>query len=75
MTQEAAERHGLPQGAGQVDRRQHIVDNVYGNIVEAANPTGLLPVWDQCVDKAVVDKLGFKYNPTDAKQILTDAGY
>ena len=28
-----------------------IVNNVYGNIVKAANPTGLLPTWDQFVDQ------------------------
>jgi peptide/nickel transport system substrate-binding protein len=52
-----------------------IVNNVYGNIVAAANPTGLLPMWDKFVDKTVVAKYGYKYNPTDAKKILTAAGY
>ncbi len=52
-----------------------IVNNVYGQIVQAANPTGLLPNWNQFVDKAVVAKYGYKYNPTDAKKILTAAGY
>jgi peptide/nickel transport system substrate-binding protein len=52
-----------------------IVNNVYGQIVQAANPTGLLPTWNQFVDKSVVAKYGTKYNPTDAKKILTAAGY
>ncbi len=52
-----------------------IVNNVYGQIVQAANPTGLLPNWNQFVDKSVVAKYGYTYNPTDAKKILTAAGY
>ncbi len=52
-----------------------IVNNVYGQIVQAANPTGLLPTWNQFVDKSVVAKYGYTYNPTDAKKILTAAGY
>ncbi len=52
-----------------------IVEKVFGNIVAAASPTGLLPVWEQCVDQAVVDELGFSYDPEAAKQMLADAGY
>jgi peptide/nickel transport system substrate-binding protein len=52
-----------------------IVSRDYGNMVEAANPTGLLPTWDKYVDQAVVDKLGTSYDPDKAKQILADAGY
>ena len=52
-----------------------IVNNVYGQIVQAANPTGLLPNWNQFVDKTVVAKYGYTYNPTDAKKILKAAGY
>ena len=52
-----------------------VVNNVYGNIVAASNVTGLLPLWDKFVDKSVVAKYGYKYNPTDAKKILAAAGY
>jgi len=52
-----------------------IVNKVYGNIVQAADPTGLLPTWDKYVDAAQRDTLGFKYNPEKAKKILADAGY
>ncbi len=52
-----------------------IVTKVYGNIVAKANPTGLLPVWGQYVDQAVVNELGFTYNPGEARRILAAAGY
>jgi peptide/nickel transport system substrate-binding protein len=52
-----------------------IVNVVYGNIVKAADPTGLLPTWEQFVDQDVVDELGFSYDPELAKQLLADAGY
>ena len=52
-----------------------IVDVVYGNIVSKASPTGLLPVWEQWVDQAVVDELGFSYDPEAARAMLAEAGY
>jgi peptide/nickel transport system substrate-binding protein len=52
-----------------------IVEGVYGKIVKAANPTGLLPTWDSFVDGAVVNELGFKFDTAQAKKILADAGY
>jgi peptide/nickel transport system substrate-binding protein len=52
-----------------------IVENVYQNIVTAANPTGLLPIWEQYVDQDVVDELGFSYDPDEARRLLADAGY
>ncbi len=52
-----------------------IVEVVYGNIVQAAGPTGLLPIWDEYIDQAVVDELGFSYNPDEARSILANAGY
>lgn len=52
-----------------------IVTRVYGNIVQKANPTGLLPVWERFVERDVVKELGFSYDPNRAKQILSQAGY
>jgi len=52
-----------------------IVNVVYGGMVLPANPTGLLPNWDKYIDQAVVDELGFSYDPEQAKKILADAGY
>lgn len=52
-----------------------IVQQDYGNIVQAANSTGLLPIWDQYVDQDVVDELGFSYDPEQAGTILANAGY
>jgi peptide/nickel transport system substrate-binding protein len=54
---------------------QQIVETDYGNIVQAANPTGLLPIWDQYVDQTAVQELGFRYDPDVAKHTLADAGY
>ncbi len=52
-----------------------IVNGPYGNMVEPANPTGLLPVWDEYIDQQVVDELGFSYDPDLARDMLADAGY
>ncbi len=52
-----------------------IVNKVYGNIVKAADPTGLLPTWDKYIDTAQRDALGFKYDPAKARQMLAAAGY
>ena len=51
-----------------------IVEKDYGNIVAAANPTGLLPIWDQYVDQNVAAS-GFSYDPAKAKQLLADGGF
>lgn len=52
-----------------------IVTRVYGNIVKKADPTGLLPTWEQFVDQDVVKELGFSYDPDKARSILAEAGY
>jgi len=52
-----------------------IVTADYGNIVQKANPTGLLPTWDKWIDKAQANKLGFKYNVAGAKALLAANGY
>jgi peptide/nickel transport system substrate-binding protein len=52
-----------------------IVNNVYGNIVAAANPTGLLPSWSQYINQSLVKQYGFTYNPGGAKALLKSAGY
>ena len=52
-----------------------IVEKDYTGIVKAADPTGLLPIWDKYIDKDQVKELGWSYDPEKAKKILADAGY
>jgi len=52
-----------------------IVSVDYANLVAKANPTGLLPTWKKYVSKSTVQKYGFAYNPSKAKQLLQAAGY
>ena len=52
-----------------------IVTQDYQNLVLPASPTGLLPTWSTYVDKNAVAENGFKYSPTNAVKLLTDAGY
>jgi peptide/nickel transport system substrate-binding protein len=54
---------------------QNVVVKDYGNIVAAADPTGLLPVWDKYIDKAQVKSLGMTFNTAKAKADLKAAGY
>jgi peptide/nickel transport system substrate-binding protein len=68
---DAAFRRAL---AASIDTKK-IVEGVYGNIVQAANPTGLLPVWDKFVDPAAVSQNGFSFDTAKAKKTLADAGY
>ncbi|MGW4793843.1 ABC transporter substrate-binding protein [Nonomuraea sp. NPDC004297] len=60
--------------ASSVDVKK-IVEGVYGNLVKAASPTGLLPQWDAYVDQGVVSSSGFAFDPAKAKKLLADAGY
>jgi peptide/nickel transport system substrate-binding protein len=52
-----------------------IVSSVYTGLVQAANPTGLLPNLNNYIDQSVVKQYGFSYNPTLAKQYLAKSGY
>jgi peptide/nickel transport system substrate-binding protein len=52
-----------------------IIDKAYQGLVNKASPTGLLPIWNKWIDKKVVAKNGFSYNPTKAKALLAAAGY
>jgi len=52
-----------------------IVNKVYGNIVAAADPTGLLPTWEKYIDTAQRSELGFSYDPQKAERLLAAAGY
>ncbi|MBV9451206.1 MAG: ABC transporter substrate-binding protein [Streptosporangiaceae bacterium] len=54
---------------------QQIVQAVYGGIVQAASPTGLVPTLSSYVDSNVVRQFGFSYNPSLAKQYLAKSGY
>ncbi|WP_372500136.1 ABC transporter substrate-binding protein [Sphaerisporangium perillae] len=60
--------------ANSIDTKK-IVEGVYGNLVKAANPTGLLPQWDKYIDQNVVSQNGFGYDKDKAKKLLADAGY
>ncbi|HEX2131115.1 MAG TPA: ABC transporter substrate-binding protein [Actinophytocola sp.] len=52
-----------------------IVNSVYGQIVSAADPTGLLPTWNQYINEDVVDQHGFSFDTQEARRLLTQAGY
>ncbi len=54
---------------------ENVVVKDYGNIVVAADPTGLLPVWSKYVDTAQVKALGATFNTAKAKADLAAAGY
>jgi peptide/nickel transport system substrate-binding protein len=54
---------------------QSVVVKDYGNIVAAADPTGLLPVWSKYIDSAQVKALGATFNTAKAKADLAAAGY
>ncbi|MFE1169852.1 ABC transporter substrate-binding protein [Nocardiopsis sp. NPDC058789] len=52
-----------------------IIEGPYSNLVEGANPTGLLPQWDEYIDHDLVDEKGYTYNPDEAVALLEEAGY
>jgi peptide/nickel transport system substrate-binding protein len=54
---------------------QDIVNKVYGNIVSASDPTGLLPNFSKYIDTAVTKSLGFSFSTAKAKSMLAAAGY
>ncbi|MDA2809117.1 ABC transporter substrate-binding protein [Nocardiopsis sp. RSe5-2] len=54
---------------------QAIADGPYGGIVAPADPTGLLPAWEQYVDQDLVEEEGFSHDPEEARSILEEAGY
>jgi len=52
-----------------------IIKYAFAHLVQAANPTGLLPTLEKYVDQDVVARLGFGYNPDQAELTLAEAGY
>ncbi|MFC3996827.1 ABC transporter substrate-binding protein [Nocardiopsis sediminis] len=52
-----------------------IIEGPYGGLVEPADPTGLLPIWDDYIDTATVEEHGFGHDPAEAETLLADAGY
>jgi len=54
---------------------QQIVEGPYSNLVEPANPTGLLPEWGDYIDHDLVEEEGFTFDPDRAAEILEEAGY
>lgn len=54
---------------------QNVVIKDYGNIVAAADPTGLLPTWSKYIDTAQVKALGATFDTAKAKAALKAAGY
>ncbi|MEU3017864.1 ABC transporter substrate-binding protein [Nocardiopsis sp. NPDC007018] len=52
-----------------------IVEGPYTNLVEPADPTGLLPQWEEFIDHELVADEGFTYDSTEAVAILEEAGY
>ncbi|WP_017571927.1 ABC transporter substrate-binding protein [Nocardiopsis halotolerans] len=52
-----------------------IVEGPYANLVQPANPTGLLPEWDAYIDHELVSEEGFSHDAAEAVAILEEAGY
>lgn len=54
---------------------EQIVNGAYGNIVQAAHPSGLLPAFEEYYVDSVADEHGFSFDTAAAQTILADAGY
>jgi peptide/nickel transport system substrate-binding protein len=53
----------------------HVVTADYGNLVEKADSSGLLKIWKKYINKSLVKKYGFTYNPKKAVAILKAAKF
>ena len=76
-TQDADGRRRIPQAIANAVNTPDIVNKVYGNIVKAADPTGLLPTWDKYIDTGQRRRSSASSTtPTKAQaSLLDDAGY
>ncbi|GAB3743740.1 ABC transporter substrate-binding protein [Nocardiopsis nanhaiensis] len=54
---------------------EQIIEGPFSNLVEPANPTGLMPEWDEYVDHDLVEDEGYTHNMDEAVAILEEAGY
>lgn len=54
---------------------EQIVTGAYGDIVQAAHPSGLLPAYSDYYIEEVAQEHGFSYDPAEAASILAEAGY
>ena len=52
-----------------------IIEGPYTNLVEAADPTGLLPQWEEYIDHELVADEGYSFDASEAVAILEEAGY
>jgi peptide/nickel transport system substrate-binding protein len=52
-----------------------IVTKDYGDIVQKADPSGLLPIFDKYIDKTQNAPLNYSFDTAKAKQMLAAAGY
>ena len=68
---DAAFRKALAESITPAD----VVNKDYGGIVSAADPTGLLPVWDKYIDHAQTKTFGSPFNLSKAITDLAAAGY
>jgi peptide/nickel transport system substrate-binding protein len=52
-----------------------LAERVYEKMVGPCDATGLHPSWADWVDKGVMGRVGFKYDPAMANKLLDQAGY